>query len=401
MRILTFKATKEGTLAYELLEDSVGALRSIGQDVYVLDLYKERLKDTQDLAGAVYKAIKLHRPNFVFTITYFGLVPELFDQLRLPYVAWVTSDPLTKGLPKPSPYFYLFISEKGAVDEVRRFGYKKVHHLPLAADPKRYVPIPKDGGRLEEYECDVSFLGNAGPTWDEKYERNGDFISREEGERIIERARRNPSLSAILLFLLVKKNLSLKDAQRLEEWLKFSSIEKALKIKQIIEPIRFKGLLWHRKDIIKEIALHYEIHLWGDSAWEWLVGRSKAVYHGRMDCGIDKDGPSKLYSATKININLQSGIYGTGVSYRTFTIPSCGAFMVSNFRAELLELFEKEEVVYFKEAKELDRLIGYYLRHPDERKEISKRARERVLKEHTFLHRMKKLIGIMEDSIGK
>jgi spore maturation protein CgeB len=154
---------------------------------------------------------------------------------------------------------------------------------------------------------------------------------------------------------------------------------------------------WYRRDIIKEIAEHREIHLYGDTAWRYLEENSKAVYHGKV---YDIDTVVKIYNASKINIAVQSNVYNTGVNYRTFTIPACGGFMISDYRSELVELFEEnKEVVHFRERGELIDLINYYLKHPKEREEIAQRARERVLREHTHRHRMGRILEVMKEVV--
>ena len=52
-----------------------------------------------------------------------------------------------------------------------------------------------------------------------------------------------------------------------------------------------------------------------------------------------------------------------------------------------------EEVVCYKNVKDLRNLIKYYLKHPDERKEIAEKSRKRVHKDHTYINRMKELLN--------
>lgn len=395
MRILTFKVSKEGSLVQEFFEDSIDAFRSLGQDVYVCDLYRMRedLGNSQDLAKVVYEEVKLHKPNFIFTITYFGLLPRLFDELKIPYVAWVTDDPITNELPPPSPYFHLFIHEKGAVDEVKGLGYENLYHLPLAANPKRYSQIPKDKKR---FRWEVSFLGNAGPIWEDGYSCHEELyplLSKEMITKMIDSLRNDPLQDILKVFFEVKTGASNKDASRFAKELEERHPAKAYQIKGWLKPLKSEAMKWRRRDIIKEIADHIEIHLYGDTCWGYLVGNSKAVYHGKV---WDIDAIVGIYNGSKINMNVQSNIYNTGLNYRTFTIPASGGFMISDYRDELLELFCEEEVVYFKERCELVELINYYLKAPNEREKIAKRARERVLREHTYKERMKRVLDVMK-----
>ncbi|HAV42865.1 TPA: hypothetical protein DCX15_02475 [bacterium] len=87
-------------------------------------------------------------------------------------------------MPPPSQYFHLFIHENGAIKEVRKMGYKNLYYLPLAVNPRRYRKIPQEDKVLDKYRCEVSFLGNAGPRWEEngygRHEHLGGFLSQEK-----------------------------------------------------------------------------------------------------------------------------------------------------------------------------------------------------------------------------
>ena len=73
---------------------------------------------------------------------------------------------------------------------------------------------------------------------------------------------------------------------------------------------------------------------------------------------------------------------------------------MKRYREELVELFEEgKEVVYFRKKEKLPEIIDYYLAHPEEWEKIAFNAQRRVLKEHTYTHRVKKIIEVMEGVI--
>ena len=45
--------------------------------------------------------------------------------------------------------------------------------------------------------------------------------------------------------------------------------------------------------------------------------------------------------------------------------------------------------------EECAELYRHYLANPDARRAITERARQRILKEHTYAHRLEKIAGIM------
>jgi spore maturation protein CgeB len=56
------------------------------------------------------------------------------------------------------------------------------------------------------------------------------------------------------------------------------------------------------------------------------------------------------------------------------------------------ELFAPDELTMFSSMDEMQGLIRHFLSHPKERAALAARARERVLAEHTYAHRMQSLI---------
>jgi spore maturation protein CgeB len=79
---------------------------------------------------------------------------------------------------------------------------------------------------------------------------------------------------------------------------------------------------------------------------------------------------------------------------------ACGGFLLTDYRADLEELFEVgREVVYYQDGRDLCKKIEYYLAHPKERETIARCGQEKVLREHTYKRRIEKLISVIRDKI--
>jgi spore maturation protein CgeB len=90
------------------------------------------------------------------------------------------------------------------------------------------------------------------------------------------------------------------------------------------------------------------------------------------------------------------GIVGKSINNRTFDVAACGAFQLIEFKEDLPNHFnEDEEMVSFKNDLELMKKLDYYMEFAEERQRIADNARNRVLKEHTFKHRMEKMLDII------
>jgi spore maturation protein CgeB len=57
-------------------------------------------------------------------------------------------------------------------------------------------------------------------------------------------------------------------------------------------------------------------------------------------------------------------------------------------------------MVCYRDKEELRELSIYFLKHPEERREIAMKAKKRVLEEHTYFHRIRKLIRFVRETFG-
>jgi spore maturation protein CgeB len=115
---------------------------------------------------------------------------------------------------------------------------------------------------------------------------------------------------------------------------------------------------------------------------------------------------AELYSNGKIILNTHrpfneksnlntARIINRSINNRTFDIAACGSFQLIQFMADLPEHFEEqEEIVSFKSDDELLSQIDYYLSNEEERNSIAAKGRKKVLQQHTFYHRLDKILNI-------
>lgn len=110
---------------------------------------------------------------------------------------------------------------------------------------------------------------------------------------------------------------------------------------------------------------------------------------------------TKIFNATKVNLNLHSSTerdgvdpHGDFVNPRTFELAASGAFQLVDYRSLLPELFNLGvELDVFSTTKEMEEKIDYYLDHPEERTKFAEQARKRVLSEHTYAHRLRQMLA--------
>lgn len=99
----------------------------------------------------------------------------------------------------------------------------------------------------------------------------------------------------------------------------------------------------------------------------------------------------KIFSASKININIQANFMLHGGNLRTFEIPGCGGFELVD-RVDQNWFLEGKEIITLKSPDDLIKKIKYYLTHSSQRLRIAKNGYIRTHKEHTYQHRFEQLI---------
>lgn len=116
---------------------------------------------------------------------------------------------------------------------------------------------------------------------------------------------------------------------------------------------------------------------------------------------------ASLYSSAKIVLNLHrspvkdfnensANIINTSINNRTFDVAACSAFQLIDWKDDLPAYFiPDEEIVAFHSSDKLFEQIDFYLQEPLLRKSIARKGHERVIREHTFLHRIEKILATL------
>ena len=117
------------------------------------------------------------------------------------------------------------------------------------------------------------------------------------------------------------------------------------------------------------------------------------------------DDEAKIYSSAKISINVHEEYqkkFGGDCNERTFKIPLCGGFEITDDVACIRKYFKADkEIIIAKNKKEWFKKIEYYLEHPEEKQSIIKAGRRVVEKYHTYHNRAEQLLKIARDIIFK
>lgn len=159
-----------------------------------------------------------------------------------------------------------------------------------------------------------------------------------------------------------------------------------------------------RIQLIKFLLEHssYNIRVVGNE-WEQHLGKWKKNERLHVMNWITPHKVADCYNSAKIILNTHRphdlkenkntrGVIGESINNRTFDIAACQAFQLISHKPELHSCFTHEEIVSFHTLDELLHKINYYITHDKERKKIAARAKNKVLAQHLFQHRLLEMV---------
>jgi len=176
MRILTFYSS--GSALPYVLSDCTAALRELGHEVFVFDNTNVTILDWDSPPSRTSEHIvdtAGFDPDLIFTINDIGLLPSLYNTLKIPYAAWYF-DPLTHivGTFEQSllrkqfdpNLAFIFTIEKESFHLLHERGFKNIEYLPLGANTSLFHPLDASEEFEDAFDAPVSFLGNSGISGD-------------------------------------------------------------------------------------------------------------------------------------------------------------------------------------------------------------------------------------------
>ncbi|MCP4642823.1 MAG: glycosyltransferase [bacterium] len=169
--------------------------------------------------------------------------------------------------------------------------------------------------------------------------------------------------------------------------------------------LSFAGAGYHNRNTLLSGLTDYDMKIWGV---EW---HAKALLSRvcRPDERFSPEQFARIVAGSKINLNLHSSATHSGVdpqcdaiNPRVFEIAACGGFQLCDPCIGLERLFDFDtELPVYRDLTDLRSQIDHYLEHADEREAVAKRARDRVLREHTYEHRAQEMLDAILDAHGR
>ena len=314
------------------------------------------------------------KPDFVLSSNYagmdtMGMFARYFEDAKLPYVTWFTDTPrmlLREREVYCSYYTVAATWERAYMPYLHRCGFEHVHFMPLATDPGIFSGAPQEMPARSVAFVGGSILHFAAEAW-AKVETfpvlRAAIVEAVQAGRVT-RENYAQGLEAILPPALV--------AELSEEAISCAELY------LIYEPTR------QLRTAMVQRLNPYSVEVRGDEFWKLVTDR----------CGGEVDyinDLSQFYRDTAINLNATSFQMLSAVNQRVFDAPAAGGFVLTDQQADLELFFDEDEIATYASLDELEEKVHFYLSHPRERLERTRRTQRRVLAEHTHTHRLKEL----------
>lgn len=347
-------------------------------------------------------AVLEFRPDFVFTINHLGVdregvLTDLLERLRLPLASWFVDNPhliLYLYSRLVSDWTAIFTWDADNVPSLSELGFSHVSYLPLGVDVTRFHPPGGDGNILPglpaKWNGDLSFVGNS---------MLHKVRERLKKSRLPARLATTYSTVAANFVESDERSIRVFIAQSHPELLPaFDALATAEDRLNYETLLTWEATLQYRLACIEAVLPTTPLVV-GDSGWHELL-RNESSWHYHKEMNYYQDLPH-FYPCARINFNCTSRQMKGAVNQRVFDVPATGAFLLSDYQEQAENLFEPgREIICYRSPEEALELAREYLDRPGDREAVAGAARSRILREHTYDHRLQTLIAAMRDIYG-
>lgn len=374
-------------------------IRSFQQNGITVHEITEEITNKQILASErieiIHNLIRQIHPLFVFSINFFPSIAEICHLHNLFYLCWSVDSPVLELFSGTIKYNTnrIFLFDRAQHERFAPYNPECIHHLPLASDVEHFTEVNNTITEQERalYSHDISFIGSL---YNEKNPLNKLTL---------------PAYTEGYINGMVNAALKVYGYNFLEELVN-DDLVKELKAAgaNFFEPdnpvenpdnyiaahsyIGYQVAETERIRTLNTLAQYFSVDLYTRSDTSSL---QNVNIHGGVKTLTEMP---KIFHLSKINLNMTIKPIQTGLPLRIFDIMGCGGFLMTNYQAELADLFEiGVDLEAYGSMEELVEKCAFYLEHEDVRAKIARTGYEKVLKYHTYQNRimemLKKVVG--------
>lgn len=330
--------------------------------------------------------------TFVFTINFFPWIAEVCSIYNIVYFSLIVDSPVMELYSNSIKLSCnrVFLFDRCLYNEFAPQNPGHIFHIPLATNTARSRRVIESASPslLKRYSCDVSFIGSL---YTEKCLYNSVKLPEYEkgfAEGIIEAQLKVYGYNFIEECLTDEfAETFLKYAPKHYEFPENSRHEyKALVAQQYLS---VKAAEEERIRALSMLSEDFNVDIY--------TGSSTASMPRINNRGFAKSLTEMplIFSQSKINLNITAKSIRSGLPLRIFDILGCGGFLLTNYQAELGELFETGvDIETYSSMEELHDKCAYYLAHDDERRKIAQNGHEKAVRYHSYDTRLLQMMDL-------
>lgn len=332
-----------------------------------------------------------HPVEFVFSVNFYPFISEVCRIYRIPYLCWTVDSPVMELFSSSirNEYNRIFLFDRATYEELHPKNPDCIFHLPLAVNVKERDKVTGGASRKqrEKFSHPLSFVGSL-YTEKNPYQRlraKGTYLEgylnaiqeaqlKVYGYYFIENAVTDQITEDFIShfegFYRLPGDNFLTDRYTLANLYIGTNIS-----------------VMERDRICRLLSPKYPFYIY--------TGSETKAYPKLHNCGLAKSLTEMpvIFHESKINLNITSKPIRSALPLRIWDILSAGGFCLTNYQSELgEELRIGEHLAAYTSLEELDELVGYYLSHENERKEIAENGYNYVKEHCTYPLRLTRML---------
>ena len=384
------------TSNYFLLGEIKTACERLGVPHLLVDLAAKELT-AGEFVRTIRQTCAQFKPDAVLTVNHLGVDREgvlyaLLNEMRLPLVSWFVDNPqfILPIFPKPDPSLTLALTwDADSLDAVRGYGFRNVFWLPLGADVDRFRPgrPALDAAKADPWRARVSFVGNSMLV---------------KTLRRLEAARPTPALVEAFAGLATGYGASSERSVQAFIASARPDLLPELESQDVLRRTAYETALVWQSTLVYRLGcvlrtLPFAPLIAGDPGWAQLL-QGRSGYRLTPEIAYYTELPD-FYPLSEVNFNCTSLQMKGAVNQRVFDVPAAGAFLLTDHRRQMEELFEPgTEVALYHSQEEIPELLERALAEPERRARIAAAGRARVLAQHTYEHRLSAMLAVISQT---
>jgi len=386
------------TSKYFLIGEVVRACEQLGVQHHLLKLEDEEIA-RQEFVERLLKVVLEFDPDAILTLNHLGVdregvLTDLLARLQLPLASWFVDNPhliLHLYDKLVSPWTAIFTWDADNLPGLRELGFEHVFHLPLGTDPERFSPAKSAKPPVAAWRSVVSFVGNSMVYKVAKRMQKARFPA-----TLLRDYRGLAAAFGESDERLARSFLPRYSADMDASYQALPDNETRLAYEALIT---WEATRQYRTRCVRQL-LPFRPLIVGDRGWRQNFKRESLPWRLHSELSYYSELPA-FYPWSDINFNCTSKQMKGAVNQRLFDVPAAGAFVLTDWRDQTESLFEPgKELVCYREPEEVPDLVRYFLAHPEERRRIVRAARARVLAEHTWAHRVQRILTQLRETYG-